>query len=176
MQTYIALLRGINVSGHKKILMADLKLLFQDLGFSKVKTYIQSGNVVFQSTENFKFSEKISEAIKHKYGWDVPVMVKTSAELSVIFKASPFTSEELEQSYFILLSQKPEQDYIEAFQQLNYPSEEFYIINACVYTFYKKGAGNAKLTTNLMEKKLKVSATARNYRTMTKLLDLAQTL
>ena len=77
MKKFIALLRGINVSGQKKIKMSDLKLLFEDLGFQNVETYIQSGNVIFSSKEKSikKLESKISSGIKSKYGFDVPVLV-----------------------------------------------------------------------------------------------------
>lgn len=176
MTTHIALLRGINVSGQKKILMADLRALFEVLGFSNVRTYIQSGNVIFQTSETKNLSEKISEAIKERYGWDVPVLVKTSTELQSILKASPFNSEKLKQSYFTLLSEAPSEENINQIKDLDYPNEEFHIIKNCVYLFYKNGAGRAKLGANLIERKLEVNATARNYRTLTKLIELANQL
>jgi uncharacterized protein (DUF1697 family) len=76
MNTYIALLRGINVGGHKKILMTDLKLLLDSIGLQNVQTYIQSGNVVFKSKEDTHLATKIAEDINIKYGFFVPVLVK----------------------------------------------------------------------------------------------------
>ena len=173
MNTYIALLRGINVSGHKKILMADLKLLFESLGFEQVTTYIQSGNVVFKSKEEANFASKTAKAIETKYGFIVPVLVKKAAELSKILSKGPFSDEKLEKSYFILLSEKPSSENIELTAGFSHPNEEFHIEEDCVYIYYSVGAGDAKMGTNFFEKKLKVNATARNYRTMTKLLEMA---
>ena len=76
MKTYIALLRGINVGGHKKVLMVDLRALFESLGFIDVQTYIQSGNVVFKAKEETSLAKRIAEAIETKYGFIIPVLVK----------------------------------------------------------------------------------------------------
>jgi len=173
MNTFIALIRGINVGGHKKILMADLKLLFESLGFEQVTTYIQSGNVVFSSEKKVNLANKIAEAIEIKYGFKVPVLVKKGSELSEILSKCPFSDEKREKSYFILLKESPSQENIELTSGFSNPNEEFYIEGDCVYIFYSEGAGKAKMGNNFFEKKLKVIATARNFRTMTKLLTLA---
>lgn len=173
MKTYIALLRGINVGGHKKILMADLKLLLESIGLQNVQTYIQSGNVIFNSKEEHNLASKIAEAIETKYGFIVTVLVKKSLELSKILTKCPFFDEKREKSYFIILEESPIQENIEltaAFSNLN---EEFHIAQNCVYIYYAVGAGKAKMGNNFFERKLKVTATSRNYRTMVKLIDMA---
>lgn len=173
MKTYIAFLRGINVGGHKKIIMKELSLLFESLGFENVKTYIQSGNVVFNSSEEANLASKITDAIEAKYSFFVPVLVKKASELSEIVSKCPFFNEKLEKSYFILLDESPTNENLQlttAFSNLN---EEFHITPNCVYIYYVVGAGKAKMGVNFFERKLNVKATARNYRTMTKLLELA---
>ena len=175
MKTYIALLRGINVSGHKKILMADLKKLFKKLGHQEVQTYIQSGNVVFRSHSEAsakEYSENISEAIKKKYGWEVPVLVITPSEIKSILEDCPFSNEIKEKSYFVLLQSVPSSLTISETEKIHYPNEEFVITSTCVYLYSEIGAGKSKLSTNFFERKLKVSATARNYNTMVKLLSM----
>ncbi len=174
MNTYITLLRGINVGGHKKILMTDLKLVFEKLGFKNVQTYIQSGNVIFQS--NFSSQEcelKIFEAILEEYGWEVPILVKTPSEIKSILDDCPFPQEKKEKSYFVLLQSAPSSSTISEMETISYPNEEFVITNSCVYLYSELGAAKAKLSTNFFERKLKVKATARNYNTMVKLLSLA---
>jgi uncharacterized protein (DUF1697 family) len=96
MKTYIALLRGINVSGHKKIKMADLKDMLLKKGFQDVVTYIQSGNVVFKSEETVheELEDKIKKGIADTFGFDVPVLVKTKREIEAILRESPYTKEE----------------------------------------------------------------------------------
>lgn len=174
MQTYIALLRGINVGGKAKLKMANLKLLFEDLGFKDVATYIQSGNVVFAAENGIGLEEKISKEIKSKFGFEVPVLVKTAAEIDTILKDCPFEKDKKEASYFVLLKTPPQKELVKAVEQLNYPDEEFAITDACVYLFSATGYGNAKLNNNLFEKKLKVSATTRNYRTLVSLVEMAE--
>ena len=172
MKTYIAFLRGINVGGHKKILMADLKLLFKSLGLQNVQTYIQSGNVVFKSKDEIKLATKITEAIELKYGFFVPVLIKKASELSEIVLKCPFFNEKREKSYFILLEESPAKENIELTAAFSNLKEEFHIVEDCVYIYYLEGAGKAKMGVNFFERKLKVKATARNYRTMVKLLSL----
>ena len=178
MQTYIALLRGINVGGHKKIKMAELKLLFEKLGFKDVTTYIQSGNVVFSSPSPQRgksdFAEIIFEGIKKQFGYEVPVLVKTVDDVVQILKNCPFDEEKKAASYFMLLATPPKKELMELVKEISYPNEEFVLTPECVYIYFSKGYGNAKLNNNFFEKKLKVAATTRNYRTLVKLLELAE--
>lgn len=152
--------------------MADLRLLFESLGFKEVQSYIQSGNVVFKSIEETNLASKITEAIETKYGFMVLVLVKKASELSKILSKCPFFDEKREKSYFILLKESPSQEDIKLTTEFSHPNEEFHIKEDCVYICYSDGAGRAKMGVNFFEKKLKVKATARNYRTMTKLLTL----
>lgn len=179
MQTYIALLRGINVSGQKKIKMADLRQLLAQIGFEDVVTYIQSGNIVLKSEEkNPRALEKnIASEIYKSYGFDVPVLVKSKEEIQDIIENNPFdNSEDLEANriYFVLLKAVPESDLTEALVNEIFANEKFNITANCVYLCCAKGYGNAKCDNNFFERKLKVPATTRNYRTMTKLLEMSQ--
>ncbi|MCZ6594198.1 MAG: DUF1697 domain-containing protein [Bacteroidetes bacterium] len=173
MEKYIALLRGINVGGHKKILMTDLRSLFISLGFKEVVTYIQSGNVVFSTSEKDDLAIKISEGIKSKYGWDVPVLIKTASEMESVLSNCPFSEEKKEKSYFTLFNETPSEKNIEEVAQLSYPNEEFVITPMCLYFFCATGYGRTKMNVNFVERKLKVTATTRNFRTLVKLLELA---
>lgn len=179
MKTYIALLRGINVSGHKKIKMADLKAMLVNIGFEDVVTYIQSGNVIFKSDKKniAGLEEEIKKCIADTFGFDVPVLIKTKIEIAAILQESPYTkTEDLEANriYYVLLHDQPELEYIANLTQEDYPNELFSIGKNCVYLNCINGAGKAKLTNNIIERKLKVSATTRNHRTMLKLLELSQ--
>ena len=100
MSTYISLLRGINVSGQKKILMADLKSLYEELGFTNVQTYIQSGNVVFeyQASSSEKLEQMIFDKIKAHYGFEVPNLILTSNEIEEALKSNPY--QDIEKMYF----------------------------------------------------------------------------
>ena len=181
MKTHIALLRGINVGGHRRIKMNDLKLLFESLGFTDVTTYIQSGNVIFtpslklRSTNETKILEEtISEAILEQFGFEVPVLVKSFSEFKAILAVCPFSEEMKIASYFTILNQSPSKDLMKQVSNLIYPNEEFVITENCVYFFSEKEYNEIKCNNNFFEKKLKVLATTRNYRTLVKLLELAK--
>ncbi|QDO93568.1 DUF1697 domain-containing protein [Formosa sediminum] len=178
MTTYIALLRGINVSGKNKIPMANLRALCSDLGFKNVKTYIQSGNVVIQTTEEraSDLEAKISEAILKVFGFEVFVLVKTESEFQDIFESCPFSESQKEVSYFTLLKELPEFNLVDATSKISYTDETFIISESCVYFYSKHGYGKAKGNNNFFERKLKVPATTRNFKTMQKLLSLCSDL
>lgn len=175
MNIYIALLRGINVGGQKKVPMVELCELLLRAGFKNVKTYIQSGNVIFQSSEENiqKLEHEIRSAILKHFGFEVPVLVKTPTDFQNILKNCPFPDEQKVNSYFVLLFSKPREEAVEAVKSISYPNETFVITDACVYLYCATGYGKAKLNNNVLERKLKTTATARNYKTMIKLLALA---
>ncbi len=178
MSIYIALLRGINVGGHKKVPMAELRELLTNNGFQNVQTYIQSGNVIFESLveQINNIEEQIKKAILDHFGFDVSVIVKTRPELQAVFDDCPFIEVKKEKSYFTMLSSKPNKELVELASKKNYPDEEYVIINDCIYFYCAKGYGQAKFSNNFFERKLKVTATARNYKTMVKLFSLCQDL
>jgi uncharacterized protein (DUF1697 family) len=175
MKTYVAFLRGINVSGQKKIKMADLKVSMQNSGFENVNTYIQSGNLIFNSNEETVtvIEKQIESVILKDFGFQVPVLLSTKEKLKLILEAYPFNDAEDKNRYFTLLYTTANQSLVKEFNKLNFTSEDFQITNDCVYLNCKKGAGRAKLNNNLIERKLKVTATTRNLRTIQKMIALA---
>lgn len=178
MNTYVALLRGINVSGQKKVRMTDLKNLFEKIGHSNVLTYIQSGNVIFNNKEqNSDLLEKqIEDAIFGTYGFQVHVIVKQNRALQSIVDQNPYTDKkDLEENkvYFIVLKKKPSIELVTALEAMHFDGEQFLITDLCVYLKCINGMGKAKCGTNFFEKKLEVNCTARNHRTMSKILSLA---
>ncbi|WP_282030491.1 DUF1697 domain-containing protein [Winogradskyella eximia] len=176
MQTYIALLRGINVGGHKKVPMVQLRELLSNSGLLNVKTYIQSGNVIFQSiNDDSKELEKtIQNSILDHFGFKVPVLVRTRTELLTIFNNCPFSDEKKSERYFVMLSDVPDEMLVNEASQKTYPDDDYVILNDCIYLFCAKGYGRAKFNLNYFEKKLNIHATARNYKTMVKLLALSE--
>lgn len=174
MSTYIALLKGINVGGHKKVPMTELRKLLTKEGFQSVQTYIQSGNVVLQTSEKAAEVEDIIQmAIMDQFGFDVSVIVKTREALQTIFEASPFSNEIKEKSYFIMLNKAPKKELLKEVESISYENEEVIIKNDALYFHSSTGYGNAKFNMNTYERKLKVVGTARNYNTMLKLLSLS---
>ncbi len=179
MQTYISILRGINVSGHKLIKMKTLQEMYESLGFRKVKTYIQSGNVVFcAESEEVKSLEKmITEAIMKSFGFEVPVIVIEKDEMTEISVSNRFISERGEdilKLHVTFLSDEPGKKLIDDLPHEEYLPDEFYVKGKSVYLFCPNGYGNTKLSNNFFEKKLKVQATTRNWKTVLELVKMSE--
>ena len=175
MKTYIVLLKGINVGGHRKVPMAELRILLANIGFQEVTTYIQSGNVVLKSSEMdaTTIESAIKAAILEHFQFEVSVMVKTPKALQRIFENSPFSETILPSSYFMLLHSLPTKDAVAEASEKHYENETYHIIDDCIYYYAEKGMGKAKFNANLFERKLNTFITARNYNTMRKLLSLS---
>jgi uncharacterized protein (DUF1697 family) len=173
---YIAMLRGINVSGQKMIKMTDLKRLFEDLGSENVVTYIQSGNIVFDynkiSIDQLK--SLIEKEIKNKFDFDVPVIIRTPAELKTLLEKNPFTEfpETENKVYFIFMDKEAEKERIEKFIAADHEPEKFVISGKEICFLCPNGYGKAKLNNNIFESKLKVVATTRNLKTVRELVRL----
>lgn len=173
MKNYICLLRGINVSGQKKILMNDLRNLIESLGFSDVSTYVQSGNILFNAkSKNIKkLTETIQNKIEKEYNFFVPVLIKTAGEFNEIIEQVPFDDKNIDPKFLnvLFLFQKVTVDEPE---KLNIPmskGEDFKIIDDLIYVYCPNGYGRSKLNTNVFERKLKVHATGRNWNTVNQL-------
>ena len=178
MKKFIALLRGINVSGQKQIKMSELKSLFEEIGFQTVETYIQSGNVIFASKEKSinKLEKKISVAIKTKFGFDVQIIVITLDEIEYVLKSNPFIKKkkETDKLYVIFLAMAPSDEGIKKLKTIDYSPEEYFIDGRYIYLFVPNGYGKAKLNNNFVENKLKVFGTTRNLKTIKALLELTE--
>ena len=180
MNRYIAILRGINVGGKRKILMADLRALFEKMPFSAVSTYIQSGNVLFDYSGNASIAEletQIKEAIDHTYGYDVPVIVFTASTLETAVAANPFYQEsdmDINCLHLTFLQALPEQEQLAAIKNFDYPPDRFDIQGQHVFLYCAGKYHKSKYTNQFFEKKLKVTATTRNWKTVLQLLELAK--
>ncbi len=176
MKTYIALLRGINVSGQKLIKMAELRESLEKAGFAGAKTYIQSGNIILQSAERDSkiIEEQVKALIKKDFGFDVPTFVTTAEYLEDTVNSNPFPEAETKKIYVSLLNEKPDQERVEALKALDFSPEVYVIDDMRVYLFAALGAAKSKLSNNFFESKLKVKATSRNWNTINKLIALAK--
>ena len=178
MQTYIALLRGINVGGHNKIKMADLHILFENEGFKNTTTYIQSGNVNFQSklTSISKIEEIIKRAVSDTFNYNINVLVKTKNELISVFENNPFIKNnkvDLSKLHVTFLKKQPNIEQINNLESVSLTNyDEFKIINKIMYVHCPISYAKTKLNNNVVEKKLATSCTSRNWRTITKLIEL----
>lgn len=176
--TFIALLRGINVSGCNKIKMTELKQLFIELGFDDVTTYIQSGNVVFQTNleEHDKIEQQIINSIKQTFGYLVQVIVLTKNSLETIYASNPFLHEpniDITKLHVTLLSNKPNENDILPLKTLSKNGDTFIIIDKTIYLYCPNGYGKTLLNNNFFERKLKISATTRNWNTISKLVEIS---
>jgi len=178
MNIYVSILRGINVGGHNKIRMEDIKALFESLGHKEVTTYIQSGNVIFKNDKNQSvtiLSQNIEKAIEDKYHFVVPVIIRSASEMQGIIALNPFLKESVidkEKLHVTFLSDKPVSDTVKALQQYHFPPDRFQVIGKEVYLSCPVGYGNTKLSNTFFENKLHVRATTRNWNTVLKLSDL----
>ena len=174
MQTYITLLRGINVSGQKMIKMNNLLALFHSLNFKNAKTYVQSGNVVFQAeNQNTAYlEEQIATAISKEFKFSVPVLVKDQSEWLWILQNNPFVNERNEDTtklHVTLLAGEPEPDRITKIDASQYLPDEFRTAGNVIYLLCPNGYGRTKLHNNFFESKFKVTATTRNWKTVQEL-------
>lgn len=180
MKHYISILRGINVSGQKKIIMKDLKALYENAGFKDVVTYIQSGNVLFNADESLSEKEiikLIEEAIFTTYQFHVPIIIRTINELETVVAENPYLTEEsdIERLYVSFLAEDPSEQALENLKKYDFPPEKYAVYGRTVYISCPNGYGNTKLSNNFFESKLKVSATTRNWKTTNKLIEISKT-
>jgi len=178
MEKYISILRGINVSGQKKIKMEDLMLLYEALNFTNIKTYIQSGNIVFcSSSKNQKeIGQKIEEKIFKEYNFYVPVIVLLQDKLKEIISNNPFINNnevDISKLYITILKSLPGKSWVIKLLDFECGDDQFIIEGNTVYLFCPNGYGRTKLTNNFFENKLKVTATTRNWKTINKLFKIA---
>ncbi len=180
METYISILRGINVSGKNIIKMEQLRELFITLKFQHVRTYIQSGNVIFQTKETAQslLSKKIAEVIEKQFGFKIPVLTLTIDELKSAITDNPFLKKEKKDNEFLhvtFLSELPEKALFSAIEKEKYLPDEIQILSKCVYLYCPNGYGKTKLHNTFIENKLKVRATTRNWKTCHELIKIAET-
>ena len=172
---FIILLRGVNVSGKNKLPMAELRSSLENAGFDQVKTYIQSGNIALNSTlKDIEVEQIISDLLKKEFDIDVPIHLIPQDNLAGIFEKNPFTGESAEQRFihFTLLKNPPGKEQSDLFMATDFEGEHKHYSKECVFLFLPKGYGRAKLNNAFIERKLDVSATTRNYKTFTKLMEL----
>jgi uncharacterized protein (DUF1697 family) len=163
----IALLRGVNVGG-RKVPMADLREVFEDLGHSKVRTYIQSGNVVFDAkASGSSLRATLEKAIDRRFGLDVTVLLRTPAELAKIVKQNPYGPD----AYVTFLDGLPDRKRVAALDPAPFAPDEFRVSGHQVYVCCPNGYGRTKINNTFFEKKLSTRATTRNWNTVETLLD-----
>lgn len=175
---YISLLRGINVSGHKKILMADLRELYVSMGFKDVQTYIQSGNVIFkdESLNPHEIIRRIENKILEVYGYKVTVIIRTPTEMKGVIDNNPFkfTETEFKRLSVTFLSDAVHADKIKDLQKYKAPEDQYHLNGIEFYFYCPGGFGETKLTNNMIERVFGVKATSRNWNSVLTLAERAK--
>lgn len=184
MTIYIALLRGINVGGKNIIKMAELKRAFEEIGLCEVKTYIQSGNVLFKSNEEEELlRKKIEMKIEENFGFSMIVVLRTIVDLEQIILNCPFSEAEIleaesaskvESLYVSLLTYTPSQESIELLKAYRSECDNYKVLGREVYLLFHHSISKSKLANNL--KKLDVPSTVRNWKTINKLTELSKAM
>lgn len=179
MTTYISILRGINVSGQKSIRMKSLQEMYENLGVQDVKTYVQSGNVVFRSPDPKpeKLEDKISRLIEKEFGFNVPVMVMSMDQLKKIIANNPLSKDPRKDPSFLhitFLASEPQHIKMDIIESKKSNGEEIVISGKAIYLYCPNGYGKTKLSNNFLETTLQVTATTRNWKTSRQLLSMAE--
>ena len=172
MSGFVALLRGINVGGKNILPMADLRATFAECGCTDVTTYIQSGNVVFRSSQTKgALSQRLSAAILDRFGLTVPVVIRTRKEFLEVANKHPFETQasELKMLHVFFVADSPTAERIEKLDPNRSPGDEFVVIADQVFTFFPNGVAKTKLSNAYFDSALGSIATGRNWRTVGKI-------
>jgi len=169
MPRQIALLRGVNVGGNKKVPMARLRALLEELGYRDVRTYVNSGNVVFSGPR--RAAKQLEAALAKTFGFDVPVVLRTRDELAAVLQANPLRKVATDSAKHLVVfcSEKASTDL----DAKDFAPETFVVRGREVYLWLPGGIGTSPLAKVLANKPLGSGSTARNWRTVEKLLELA---
>lgn len=177
MNTFVALFRGINVGGHNKLLMRELVKLLQELGLQNIQTYIQSGNVVFESREDSLsiLSDRIRTAIQHTHGFSPAVFLLSAAEFERAIVANPYpeAKNEPKSLHLFFLEAEPLNADLGILEEVKRENERYSLKGRVFYLHAPDGIGRSKLAERI-GKALGVTVTARNWRTVEKLLAMAK--
>ena len=176
MAVQVALLRGINIASRNRISMPELRELLGAAGFDSVRTYVQSGNVVLEAKGSPRALERtVSEVIKKELGLEIDVVARTRDELAEIVGRDPLRAVAADPKRYLVtfLSAAPTKRVVEQLEELQTGPEGLAVIGREVYSWHPAGVARSKLWTRLAGRTLGVTATARNWRTVTKLLAMA---
>ena len=176
---YAALLKGINVGGQKRIKMADLVTVCEELNFINITTYLQSGNIIFEyeADDSELLEDKIKIAILEKYGFEVDSIIRTADELEKIVSGNPLAEKpgiDVEKLHVTFLQYRPEKAILESLKMNREENEIYEIKNREIYLYCPNGYGVTKLSNQAFEKKLKTIATTRNWNSVLAILKIAE--
>ncbi|HVP63905.1 MAG TPA: DUF1697 domain-containing protein [candidate division Zixibacteria bacterium] len=174
--TYVALMRGINVGGKNKLPMKDLAAIFTGLGCRNVRTYIQSGNVVFDAPASVarKLASQIAANISKQFGLTVPVVLRDREEMARVITGNPFLAAGLDEKWLhvMFLADRPTANAVAELDHNRSAPDEFQVVGREIYLHLPNGAGNSKLTNVYFDSKLGTISTARNWATTLALFEM----
>ena len=181
MPVYISILRGINVGGHNKIKMEELRKMYEALGYKNVTSYIQSGNIIYEAKKKSPeaLGKEQTAAIRETFGHEVPVLVVDKETVHDILLNNPFLKNkkiDLEKLHVTLVASEPDKENVDKISKTDYLPDEWILEGKNIYLHCPVDYGNSKLINSFFEKKLKVNATTRNWKTLNKLYELADEL
>lgn len=174
-EVYVALLRGINVGGNNSLPMKDLAQMFERAGCSHVKTYIQSGNVIFKADTKLaqQITSLISKAILKDFEIAVPVIIRSAQEILKVSQSKVF-GKVTEKIYVAFLAHNPTKAALQSLDPNRSPGDEFKVVGSHIYLNFSQGAGKTKLTNQYFDSKLATVSTIRNWNTVLKLAEMTQ--
>ncbi|MGB8990300.1 MAG: DUF1697 domain-containing protein [Candidatus Sulfotelmatobacter sp.] len=171
MPVYVALLRGINLGGHKKIKMDELRAALAAIGFDEVKTYIQSGNVVFKAAKisDKALSKKIEATILSKFGHSVSVIIRTAEEIEQLIANNPFLKQpDIDQTklHVMFLREPPAQSALQQLETLVLKPDQFRFLGKELYFYLPNGVAESVVMKKPIDRVLAIPTTMRNWRTV----------
>lgn len=173
---YVVLLRGINVGGHNKVPMAQLRDALSTHGFRDVTTYIASGNVLLGAGDRGEADvvDEVADVVTERFGLSIPIVARSIADWLAILAANPFPEAEAEPKFLhvSLCDRAPDPQAIAGFDPETYSPDRLEVVGRELYLWYPNGSARSKLTGAALERKLDVTTTARNWSTMLKLAEL----
>ncbi len=172
--THIALLRGINVGGKNKLPMKQLAQVFSELGCDEIRTYIQSGNVVFKAGDVGRFAPRLTKALHLRFGFQVPVVLRSADELDGIARRNPFlaTGADPKSLHVAFLAEVPDPERPDELDPQRSPGDTFVVRGREVYLHCPNGFARTKLTNAYFDARLGTTSTIRNWKTVLKLQGL----
>jgi uncharacterized protein (DUF1697 family) len=175
--TFIALLRGINVGGHNKLPMTELRALCAELGWENVQSYIQSGNLVFASGGRpASLETELERAIEAKFGLSIPVFVRTVGDWRSSINGNPFPEESRKEPNLVMLAlskDPPKKDAAQGLQEKALGGEQVEQVGDDLWIYFPGGSGRSKLSPGLLDRIAGSAVTTRNWRTALKLAEMA---
>lgn len=173
---HVALLRGINVGGKNKLAMADLARIFTEAGCEDVRTLIQSGNVVFAASSKLagRISAIVEREIAESFGLRVPVVLRSSDELREAVARNPFLKKGIDEDWLhvAFLAEAPDRSRAASLDPKRSPGDSFVLRGREIFLHLPNGVARSKLTNAYFDSKLATTSTIRNWRTVSKLLEM----